>query len=94
MGKRIKVCYKDKDSDLSDLKAASLDFKFEIEFYKDYCYYLLDESKKVKRSTSGRTYNIGDYLIFQRSNQDNFDAYKIVEFLPDDCFLVRIKSIQ
>ncbi len=88
----IRVSYMDKGTPFSKLNDINQQFNFEKNKYENKisCFYLLENNEKIKRDLPQRTYDIGDFIIFKRSNY-KVDIFKIVNFLPDNYLIVQIE---
>ena len=93
MGEIIKVAYRDKDTKIELSKVYSFNFQLERYNEQPFCFYLLENGERIKRTTPQRSYGIGDFVIFPRSTY-GIDIFHVICFLPDDNMVIQIEPYQ
>ncbi len=87
----LKVSYQNSDTAINLLNDTSQKFdriierngKSKSEFF------ILESGKRINMDISGRTYRVGDYIVFKTPN--SVDVYKIIQFVPNTHLLAKIK---
>ncbi|MDO9152368.1 MAG: hypothetical protein Q7U47_01440 [Paludibacter sp.] len=88
----IKVSYKYKNTFFNELNDINQQFNVEIERYKnyDYCFYILENGKRLKIDVPQRSYNKGDFVIFKISSY-KVEIFEIAQILPNIYLVVEIQ---
>lgn len=92
MGETVKCHYLGKETTHEELMNRNhYSFDTSLERYENhpYKFYILENGKKISRKIPNKTYDIGDIVVFPKSDKSEY--YKVVALPPSDFFLIEIQ---